>query len=350
MPDENQYEVFLVALPTRAALRTAIDSTPSPDRELVFVRVTSPDGLHGWGECSALNKAGYTAEWARGAFGMLTSGVGIDRVLHPMASTALELADLDLELRNSGTSLAAHLGATTNSVPAGAVVGLGSMSQTIEAVDDLVSDGFRRVKLKVAPGAVLKQVKKIRQRFPNLELQVDANGSLAAEDFDDLVKLDELEVSVIEQPFRSDESELTTRLARTVGSLVVADEAIRTLAEAQTRRFYDGMVIKPGPVGGIGATLELVAFAAEANWQLSAGGMLESGLGRSVLAAVAAIKQFGITGDLSPAGRWLANDPWPDLSMVDGRIEVPSQPGLGAEPDMEMLLNFTLARGRVLRR
>lgn len=348
MAAATQSDIFLVSLPTHESLATAQNVDPSANRDLVFVRATDGDGVVGWGECSALNARNYNNEWARGAFGLLTSGFPVSRDEQPMAFAGLEMAELDLALKRNGLSLADHLGVARPRVTAGAVVGLGTPAETVDRVDSLVTNGYQRVKLKVTRGNVVGPVEHIRQQFPKLELQVDANGSLGAPDMADLVRLAEFGVTVIEQPFAVDDHEATYQLRDSTSTPVFADEAVRNLDDAQSRPWFDGLVIKPGPSGGVKATLELVAYASEKGMALSAGGMLESGLGRHYLAAIAALDAFSVTGDLSPAGRWLAADPWCDLEMRDGQIAVPNGPGVAPGPDEDALERFTVARGRVL--
>lgn len=349
MTSDVRFDVSLVALPTRDALATSIDRSPSAQRELVFIKATDNEGRVGWGECSALNTRGYTHEWARGAFGMLTSGYPISSANHPMAFAGLEMAQLDLRLRAETTSLAAHLGVTRSTVAAGATVGLGPVDDTVANVSALVDAGYGRVKLKIGPGDILDRTSAVRSRFDQLAIQVDANGSLGSSDLDELAQLGEIGVDAIEQPFPVNAKDLTLQLRELLGITIMADEAIRTAAELDQRSFYGGLVVKPGPIGGFTATQQLVDRATELGWVLSVGGMLESGLGRHGLAAVAAGDSFNLTGDLSPARRWLLHDPWPDLQMVEGNIVVPTEPGVASLPDVELLERFTVARGQSLR-
>ena len=64
-------ELRLVRLPTLEGLASGHDRAPGTHRELVIVRVSDTDGHVGWGECSALNRPTYTAEWARDAYEFL---------------------------------------------------------------------------------------------------------------------------------------------------------------------------------------------------------------------------------------------------------------------------------------
>ncbi len=352
MFDGCSTEVRLLRLPGAATLAAAHDPAPNPDRELVVVRLTDADGANGWGECSALNTASYTHEWAEGAFELLATAAAGERepfaqLDYPMAAAAMEMAALDLSLRADGLSLAAHLGASHDRVPAGAVVGLGSVNDTLDAVERLAADGFGRIKLKIVPGS-LDVVLAVRRAFDELELQVDGNGSFDANAVDDLAALaDDADLDAIEQPFDADDLDAAADLVERSAVPVLADEPIDGHDDAMEifeQAALSGIVVKPPKVGGIARAMELVDWASELGIPLAAGGMLESGLGRHALCAVAAVDGFTITGDVSPARRWLADDPWPDLDMHDGWIGVPTGPGVAPDPDEELLDRYTVRR------
>jgi O-succinylbenzoate synthase len=82
---------------------------------------------------------------------------------------------------------------------------------------------------------------------------------------------------------------------------------------------------------------------------LVAGGLLEAGLGRRVLAAVAALPGFTATGDCSPAGRWLADDPWPPEVVAGTSIALHHGPGLAPPPRIDVLDGLTRQRAEVRR-
>ena len=341
--------VRLIELPTRASLAAAHDPNPEAVRRLTIVAAHA-DGdfgsAAGWGECSALNTVGYTSESAQTAFEAFTSGDTVAIETAPMAFAALAHARLDAELRADGQSLAERLGTAGQSAPAGAAVGLAPIPTMLDEVEALAAAGFGRIKAKIAPGRVVEPVRAIRDRFPDIELQVDANGSLGPNDLGLLASLRDLGVRAVEQPFAVDDHGLGGRLVADTDLTVLADEGVRNLdqfwglARAQAAT---AVTVKPPCLGGIAATLELLDAMAVAGFAGSLGGMLESGLGRNLLAALAPLSAFTITGDLSPAGRWLAADPFPDVEMVDGRIAAPSGPGICGDPDIELLDHHTVA-------
>jgi O-succinylbenzoate synthase len=263
----------------------------------------------------------------------------------PMAKAALEMAVLDAGCRADAISLAAHLGATRRTVPAGAAVGLGSIGSIAERVAALARDGFGRVKLKIEPGHDLLAVASVREACPSMEVQVDANGSYGPGDLGVLTELAAAGVTAIEQPFPVDDVDSAAALVTAVSVPVIADEGAPSAAEASRLAALgalSGVSIKPPRLGGIGAALDVLDRCVDAGLAATAGGMVEGGLGRHALAAVAAVDGFDLTGDVSPAGRWLAANPWPDLTLTAAGITVPDTPGVAPDPDLDELAAQTI--------
>lgn len=359
-------DVMLLDLPLRESMVAAHGRTDR--RPITIVRVTTADGVVGWGECSALPSATYTGESAVDSFHaicrelapaivgrpMASSDVApllaVGQRPRPMAISALEMAVLDAELRAADSSLAAWLGVDSLTVPAGVSVGLAPVAETVSRVDQLVSDGYRRVKLKVEPGHDRQLVAAVRAANPDIEIHVDANGAYAPGRIDPVLDLIAVGVDAVEQPFaRGDEAtaaELIVRLAADDTAVpVVADEAVQSPAEAESvlaAKAMTGLSIKPARVGGILAARLLHDRCWADGISATAGGMLETGLGRHALAALAALPGFDLTGDLSPAGRWLSQDPFPDLEMTDGFIQVHDQAGVAPDPDDRALAALTV--------
>ncbi len=355
----ERIEIRLLDLPLREPFVAAHGSTVS--REIVVVRIDGADG-RGWGECSALPEPTYTDEFAAGAFDILDEELAPRLLGHrltasavrsrlslvrgnPMAKAALEMALLDAELKADDRSLARWLEVAETRVKAGAAIGLASPDEVADRAASLANDGFARVKLKIMPGHDIDVVAAVKDRVPEIEVQVDGNGSYGSQHLDQLTRLCEAGISAIEQPFAVDAPTLAAELGGRSPVPVVADEAATSMAAVDRLRAAEaagGISIKPPRLGGILAARELHDACTEWGLAATAGGMVESGLGRHALAAVAALSGFTIVGDVSPAGRWLSSDPWPDLAMADGYIEVPCEAGIAPEPDGDVLDRHTI--------
>jgi O-succinylbenzoate synthase len=332
-------------------------------RDVLLVRVRSGD-TDGWGECAALAEPLYSPEWTDGAHAVVRQHL-LPRLLaipdvtaafvgpalapvrgHPMAKAAVEMAVLDAELQQSGRSLAEHLGAVRDRVPAGVAVGVtDTVEGLLDEVAQRVAEGYRRVKLKIGPGWDVEPVRAVRERFGDgLALQVDANGAYTVADARHLARLDPFGLLLIEQPLPDDELPGHARLARLLRTPICLDESItsaRVAADAISRGACSIVNIKPGRVGGLLEARRVHDVCAAHGVPVWCGGMLETGLGRAANLALAALPAVTLPGDLSASDRYWQQDLTPPFVLADGHLPVPSGPGLGVAPDPGVLDEVT---------
>lgn len=353
-------EGWLIDLPLREALRSS--HGVAGHRTIGIVAVTDADGRRGWGEISSMPTVGYTAEWAEGSFdrslellapALLADGGLPDDPAWPFARAGLDLALVDLEARRRGRSLAADLAGRPGPaarVRAGAVVGrFPTVDELVARVAELTAEGYRRVKAKIEPGWTSEPLQALRSTFPELVIQADANGAFGPDDVDALARLGSLGLVGLEQPFAVDDAESHRRLHATATVPVLLDEsAERWDPVGPWAGTAQGLVIKPGRVGGWHRAAERARLAREAGLHVAPGGMLESGLGRRALAAFAALPEVDLTGDCSPAARWYDVDPWPGEELADdGTLAVWIGPGVAPPPDPGVLARLTREQYRL---
>ncbi len=77
-----------------------------------------------------------------------------------------------------------------------------------------VDAGYRRIKLKIEPGWDIEPVAAVRERWPTIPLQVDANQSYSRETRPPLARLDEFDLLLIEQPLEEEDWWGHTLIAR----------------------------------------------------------------------------------------------------------------------------------------
>jgi len=331
-------------------------------RDILLVHVEA-DASEGWGECVAMQEPVYSSEYVDGAQQIIrehflprltgdVSAAALGALLapfhgHPMAKAALEMALLDAELRASGVSLAAYLGATRSRVPVGVSVGIFDEIPTLlDAVERYLARGYTRVKLKIEPGRDIDPVRAVRERFgDDLLLQVDANTAYEAADMDHLAALDQFGLLLIEQPFAEEDLLTHAAFARRVTTPICLDESItsaRTAAAAIDLGACSIVNIKAGRVGGYLEARKIHDLCARRNIPVWCGGMLETGLGRAANLALAGLPNFRYPGDISETARYYEHDiTVPFILEPDGTIPVPDGPGLGVEPDPDRLDEVT---------
>jgi O-succinylbenzoate synthase len=69
--------------------------------------------------------------------------------------------------------------------------------------------------------------------------------------------------------------------------------------------------------------------------------MLETGIGRAANVALAALPNFSLPGDTSASSRYYERDVTEPFVLEDGRLRVPTAPGIGVAPIDEVLGEVT---------
>ena len=352
-------ELRRVRLPLVAPFRTSFGTQTT--REVLLVHVLA-DGAEGWAECVALEEPVYSSEYVAGAHAVITAHLaprllGADLTAeevatllapvkgHRMAKAALETAVLDAQLRTAGTSLAAYLGATKTRVPAGVSVGImASVPALLDAVESYLAEGYLRIKLKIEPGWDVEPVRAVRERWPDVLLQVDANTAYTRADAGHLARLDEYGLLLIEQPLDEDDVVGHALLARTVRTPICLDESIESVGDAVDaieRGATTVVNVKPGRVGGYLESKRIAAACAERGVAVWCGGMLETGIGRAANVALAALPEFTLPGDTSASSRYYATDLTAPFVLRDGHLDVPTGPGIGVDLLPDVLAEVT---------
>jgi O-succinylbenzoate synthase len=232
-------------------------------------------------------------------------------------------------------------------VEAGVALGIaGSVGELLDAVARAVAEGYRRVKLKIEPGWDVEPVSAVRASFPDLPLQVDANGAYTVRDAGHLARLDDLDLLLIEQPLPPDRLRDHVLLGRRLRTPICLDESIvsaMSAADAVDLGACRVVNVKPGRVGGYLEARRIHDLCRARGVPVWCGGMLETGLGRAGNAALAALPGFTLPGDLSASARYYRRDLTAPFVLHEGRLRVPQGPGLGVEVDPAALRDVTAA-------
>jgi O-succinylbenzoate synthase len=357
-------ELRMVGIPLVRPFRTSFGVETR--KVCVLARVVT-EGAEGWGECVASPDPGYSEEFNEGAWlvlreflspalfaaGDITSAQ-LDRVLagvrgNPMAKATVIDAFIDAELRAAGRSLAEHLGADTDRVACGVSVGItDTTEQLLQQVDGYLTDGYRRIKLKIEPGTDVERVGAVRTAHPDIALSVDANAAYTLADVDVFRALDRFDLLMIEQPLHQDDLIEHAKLQSQIRTDICLDESIRSAADAAAAIELGAcriVNIKQGRVGGVLEARRVHDVAAAADVPVWCGGMLETGIGRATNLALAGMPNFRLPGDTSASARYFHDDlTEPFMLEPDGTMLIPTGPGIGVEPRPDRLEACTRRR------
>ncbi len=126
----------------------------------------------------------------------------------------------------------------------------------LQVVRDYLFDGYQRIKLKIKPGWDIEPTRAVRETWPDLLLQVDANSIYRLADAEHLAKqLDQFDLLLVEQPLDHDDIFDHAKLKPLIDSPLCLDESIVSPEHARWAMEMDAcdiINIKPGRIGGLG--------------------------------------------------------------------------------------------------
>lgn len=343
-------------------------------RTLVVVRLVGPDA-EGWGECAALPDPTYTAEFVDGARAVIATELAprllaapgpvaatdltmilADITGHHMSRAALELALLDAECRLRHQPLVDRLTPSPPgrraTVPAGVALGLHDTPAALaDEVRARVAEGYRRLKLKIAPGRDVAFMTAARHAAgPDIVLVADANGAYrwdttpgAPDDARALVAMDEFGLAAIEQPLPPDDLLDSAELARRLRTPVALDESLtsRTAVQQALDLGAASVVCVKAPM--LGSWLDAAAvldMCSGLGIDAYVGGMLDGGIGRAATIALAAHPGATLAGDLSATARFFTDDVCRPVEVHAGAVALPTTAGV--EVDAEAVARCTI--------
>ncbi len=338
------------------------------ERRILLVEVRDSDGCVGWGEVTCGEGPLYNEEWVDAAWLVLRDFVA-PRVLgvtvgsaaeigplstairgHQMARGGLEAACWELEARRAGRPLWQHVGGTRPSIPCGVSIGIqDTVAELLDRIEEELADGYQRIKMKIRPGWDVDVVRAVRSRFPDILLMVDANSAYTLADLQTLQALDDLNLTMIEQPLAHDEIADHAALQAALDTRICLDECIRTdhhARQAIAMRACRVINIKLGRVGGFAEAKRIHDTCRRAGIPVWCGGMLEAGIGRAHNIALATLENFSLPGDVSASSRYWRRDiiePAVEVAS-DGTIAAPSGQGLGYGLDLDRIEALTERR------
>lgn len=334
-------------------------------RRILLISVDA-DGVRGWGECVAGEDPFYSSEWIETAWptikhylapalldGDLSSGrdcpARFARVRgNRMAKGALENAVWDAEAQLLQQPLWKLLGGTRRDIACGVSIGIqDSPEQLMDKIASEVAAGYRRIKLKVKPGWDLNIVEKVRARWSEILLSVDANSAYTLDQIEHVRKFDAFNLLMIEQPLWNDDIYLHARLQKSLRTAICLDESIRHARDADFALETGAcriINVKVGRVGGFSEAKKVHDVALRHNTPVWCGGMLESGVGRTQNIALSTLENFQLPGDVSASQRYWKEDIIEPAVQVssDGMIAVSDAVGTGYRVREDLIQKLTV--------
>ena len=346
-----------------------ISSGRTTERRILLLELQDAGGATAWSECVAGERPNYSAETIDTAWLAITEWIAprllgmrldrpevIDGMLrrgirgHPMARAAVEMGTWALAAERGGISLSRLLGGNRQAIATGISIGIQSSPRALaDKAGAALADGYRKIKMKIRPGADVEYVAAVREALgPQAPLMADANSAYTLAHAEHLAELDAYRLLMIEQPLAQDDLRRHAQLQDRLETPICLDESILHAAAAEDMLALGAgriVNIKPGRVGGFAEAKAIHDLCRNHAVPVWCGGMLESGVGRAHNVALASLPNFTIPGDVSPSARyWTEDVVTPEWTMdATGMVAVPAErPGIGVEVNVDRVDDLTV--------
>src|SRR5213593_2665177 len=367
---------YPTSFPVPAAARVSLGIGQAVKRDAVVVKVTTDDGLTGWGESHHGRSPGAVAHHANTTLRQLIMGmdaadvVGVWARIYKMqlgshgmgAATAIAMSGIDMALwdirgKATGWPLYRLLGGAARPIPAyagGVSLGYAEPAKLVDEARALVAQGYRALKLRVGdtPERDLERVAAVRRAFGDrLVILTDANtGYTVADARRAMPGLEAHGVGWLEEPFPAHDHR-SYALAGTFAKVPLAAGENHYTRFEFTRLIEDRAITILQPdlskTGGVTEALRIAALASA--WKLSINPHT-SMTGLNMAASIhflAAIDNAGyFEADVSKGNLFrdtLVSTPY--TLGTDGCVRPLEKPGIGVEVDEEFLVKHPVIEG-----
>lgn len=319
------------------------------------------DGSVGWGEASPMSGYFYSSETPEGTWEFLTKRLipsfleqpELDpcrchaRLMEfpgePFAKAGLEGAVWHFRAGYEAKPLWTLLGGQNRPIASGAAIGLmPTIRVLLDRVERFLREGYRRIKIKIEPGSDVELVRKVRDRFGDIPLMVDANAAYRLEDWPIFKELDSFRLMMIEQPLAREALEEHADLQRRLRTPICLDESADGLESIESIiRLGSAQIlnIKVQRLGGLWPARQAHDAAQAAAIPCWLGTMPELGIASAQGLHLATLPNFLYPSDVEASMRWFVDDiiAPPIEVMGDGYVHLPDGPGMGYRADPEKI-------------
>ncbi|MGD9129319.1 MAG: enolase C-terminal domain-like protein [Candidatus Woesebacteria bacterium] len=344
-----------------------------PQRDIIALQGFTSDGTEAWSEIDTTPLPIYSSESTVEAWALLKVlaqnflGKNFDNpreavdslgylIGHTMFQAAFANMYIDAEAYRNGVPLYELLGGKKNRVEIGVSIPKNATFEQIR--EKVVKDKFRRIKIKVGPTKQdYEKVAKIRQRFSEILLMIDANSSFDFENREHLQLLLDygaMGLLMIEQPLAHNDivnhiALQTLFIKKDIPGRICLDESIHTMNDL--RQALNGGIpiinIKVNRVGGLDIAKSMIELCQQQGVDTWIGGTVElTAPGKAHSLAMATHEGVTLPSDISGTAAYFKDEQDPSKTIMDRELGgaficVPQTIGRGWEVDVDKMDRIT---------
>lgn len=360
----QQIKIYPLSLTLKSPFKTAHGTTMQ--RPITLVAITLTNGLTGYGEIQSFIDDQYVPETHMQSLQMVQRTarqlISLDFDTPQMVSNwltnsshlsfakaAVEMAFWDAYGKQVKQPLWSMIGGQEKQIAVSSVIGIqDSWQQTQAVANNLIGQGYQRIKIKIDQQTDITSIKKLLAQFPEQMFSLDANASWSIDDIARLKTLDHAGLALIEQPFPASAWFEHKSVQQQLDQLQLSlDESLNGLADVKraiTEQTTRALTIKQGKLGGINQAHQAINLATKAKLNPWIGGMLGSGLGRAVDLALASLPGANqVPADSAQFDHYFEADIGLDLPYVhQGCLPLPERNGIGVAIDWQTVAKYLI--------
>lgn len=370
-----EVKAYPTSFPVRPENSVSLGIGRAVKRDAVIVKVTTDDGLVGWGESHHGRCPGAVAQLVDTTLRQLVLGMEASDVVgvwakiykyqlgsHGMgAGTCLAMSGIDQALwdirgKAAGWPLYKLLGGSSRPVPAyagGVSLGYQEPARLLDELEPLLERGFKAVKLRVGdtPERDLERVAAVRKAHPDLVILTDANTAYTVADARRAIPgFEAMGVGWLEEPFPAHDHR-SYELAAGFGRVPLAAGENHYTRFEFNRVVEDGFITVLQPdvskTGGITETLRIAALASAWKLPIHPHSSMTGINMAATIHLLASIDNGGyFEGDVSKGNLFrdeLVSTPYE--VGPDGCVRPLEKPGIGVEVDEDFLKEHPVIEG-----
>lgn len=242
----------------------------------------------------------------------------IDSVVRfPALVFAIEMALIDLKHQSDQTLFPSAFTRHEANIPINGLVWMDDFDGMNRQVDSLLAQSFESIKIKV--GLCWEKEKKwlqaLRDRLPDIEIRLDANGAFSFDEtFGVLKDMHRLGIHSVEQPICPGQVDLMRTLCENTPVPIALDEELIGVRDLDTLIHYikpQFVILKPSLIGGFSRCQSCISAMNNLGrgwWVTSA---LESNIGLNAIAQWVFMHQNSLLQGLGTGSLFLNNLPAP---------------------------------------
>jgi L-alanine-DL-glutamate epimerase-like enolase superfamily enzyme len=361
----EKIEVFRVGVPWRRKYTTSYSTFG--EIEHVFIKISTDDGIVGYGEVSSLPF--FTGE-STGTIGEVIkllqpvikgcSPFDLEKISNLMEKTvkynsvakaAIDFALYDIMGKSIGRNSICLLGGSyREKIPLSWSLTIGKPDEVAAEAVEMVEKGFDTVNLKigVSPEEDVERLKKVRKAIGDkIHLRADANGAFTPmQAIQFIKKIEDLNMQYVEQPVPGWDLDGMAEVRRQTQVQISADESAyypHSIVEIIRKGAADIIALKVAKMGGIRKTMQIASIAEAANIPCMMNSNFELDIGVAAASVVAASsKMVQYSCEISGPLRHQTDIFKKGVVYKDGFIIPSTVPGLGVEIDEKKLVRYKI--------